>query len=87
MFRKLAIAVITAWAALLETAADAIAATLPPPAAGGPRLRVVAAGRLCLAAAHRVTASEAGGERRPGAFAFTPEDFRRRRPSSGRAST
>ena len=48
MFRKLAIAVITAWAALLETVADAIAATLPPPAAGSPRLRVVTAGRLCL---------------------------------------
>ena len=48
MFRKLAIAVITAWAAFLETAADAIAATLPPPAAGRPRLRVVATGRLCL---------------------------------------
>ena len=48
MFRKLAIAVITAWAALLETVADAIAATLPPPAADSPRLRVVAPGRLCL---------------------------------------
>ena len=48
MFRKLLIAVITAWAALLETVADAIAATLPPPAAGSPRLRVVATGRLCL---------------------------------------
>ena len=45
MFRKLVIAVITAWAALLETAADAIAATLPPPAADSPRLRVVASGR------------------------------------------
>jgi hypothetical protein len=30
MFRKLVIAVITAWAAILETTADAIAATLPP---------------------------------------------------------
>lgn len=48
MFRKLAIAVITALAALLETVADAIAATLPPPAADSPRLRVVASGRLCL---------------------------------------
>jgi len=48
MFRKLVIAVITAVAAILETAADAIAATLPPPAADGPRLRVVASGRLCL---------------------------------------
>jgi hypothetical protein len=47
MFRKLVIAVITAWAALLETAADAITATLPPPAADSPRLRVVAPGRLC----------------------------------------
>ena len=47
MFRKLAIAVITAWTALLETVADAIAATLPPPAADSPRLRVVASGRLC----------------------------------------
>ena len=48
MFRKLAIAVITAVAAILETVADAIAATLPPPAADSPRLRVVAPGRLCL---------------------------------------
>ena len=48
MFRKLLIAVITAWAAILETVADAIAATLPPPAADGPRLRLVASGRLCL---------------------------------------
>src|SRR5271166_6074488 len=48
MFRKLAIAVITAVAALLETVADAITATLPPPAADSPRLRVVASGRLCL---------------------------------------
>jgi len=48
MFRKLVIAVITAWAALLETVADAIEATLPPPAADSPRLRVVAPGRLCL---------------------------------------
>ena len=48
MFRKLAIAVITALAALLETMADAIVATLPPPAADSPRLRVVASGRLCL---------------------------------------
>ena len=44
MFRKLVIAVITAVAAILEAAADAIAATLPPPAADGPRLRVVASG-------------------------------------------
>ena len=48
MFRKLVIAVITAVAALLETVADAITATLPPPAADSPRLRVVASGRLCL---------------------------------------
>lgn len=48
MFRKLLIAVITACAALLETVADAITATLPPPAADSPRLRVVAPGRLCL---------------------------------------
>jgi hypothetical protein len=48
MFRKLVIAVITAWAALLETVADAIEATLPPPAADSPRLRVVAPVRLCL---------------------------------------
>ena len=47
MFRKLLIAAITAWAAILETVADAIVATLPPPAADGPRLRVVAPGRLC----------------------------------------
>jgi hypothetical protein len=46
MFRKFAIAVIgalNAVAAILETAADAIAATLPPPpAAESPRLRLVA---------------------------------------------
>jgi len=47
MFRKFVIAVITAVAAILETAADAIAATLPPPAADTPRLRLVASGRLC----------------------------------------
>jgi hypothetical protein len=45
MFRKFVIAVITAWAAILETAADAIAATLPPPAANSPRLRLVASGK------------------------------------------
>jgi hypothetical protein len=45
MFRKLVIAVITAVAAILETAADAIAATLPPPAADSPRLRLVASGK------------------------------------------
>ncbi len=48
MFRKLVIAVITAVAAILETVADAIVATLPPPAADSPRLRLVASGRLCL---------------------------------------
>jgi hypothetical protein len=48
MFRKLVIAVITAAAALLETVADAITATLPPPASDSPRLRVVAPRRLCL---------------------------------------
>jgi hypothetical protein len=46
MFRRLVIAFITAVAALLETAADAIAATLPPPTVDSPRLRVVAPGRL-----------------------------------------
>ena len=51
MFRKLAIAVITAVVALLETVADAITATLPPPAADSPRLRVVTPGRLCLGCA------------------------------------
>ena len=45
MFRKMVIAVITAWAAILETTADAIAATLPPPAADSPRPRVAAPGR------------------------------------------
>ena len=45
MFRKFVIAVITAVAAILETAADAIAATLPPPAADSPRLRLVASGK------------------------------------------
>ena len=52
MFRKFAIAVIDvlkAVAAILETAADAIAATLPPaPAAESPRLRLVVSGRLRL---------------------------------------
>ena len=47
MFRKLAIAVITAVVALLETVADAIVATLPPLTADSPRLRVVAPVRLC----------------------------------------
>jgi len=42
MFRKFFIAVITAVAAILETAADAIAATLPRPVADSARLRVVA---------------------------------------------
>jgi hypothetical protein len=46
MFRKLVIAFVTAVAAILETAADAIAATLPPPAADSPRLRVVASGEV-----------------------------------------
>jgi hypothetical protein len=55
MFRKLAIAALTAWASLLETVADAIAATLPPPAADSPRLRVVASGRLCLACTGRAS--------------------------------
>jgi hypothetical protein len=52
MFRKLVVAVLTGWAALLETAAelletvaDAIVATLPPPAADSPRLRVVVSRR------------------------------------------
>ena len=48
MFRIFVIAVITMVAGILETAADAIAATLPPPAADSPRLRVVTSGRLCL---------------------------------------
>ncbi len=87
MFRKLAIAVITAWTALLETVADAIAATLPPPAAGSPRLRVVAARRLCLRLLIVSPPPRLAANAGPGAFAFTPEDFRRRRPSSGRAST
>ncbi len=52
MFRKLAIVVITAVAALLETLADAITATLPPPAADSPRLRVVAPGRLFALSRH-----------------------------------
>ena len=47
MFRSFVIAVIVTMAAVLESVADAIAATLPPPAADGPRLRVVASGRLC----------------------------------------
>ena len=47
MFRKLLISVLTAWAALLETVADAIVATLPPLTADSPRLRVVAPVRLC----------------------------------------
>jgi len=48
MLRIFVIAVITAVAAILETAADAIAATLPAPAPERPRLRVVESGRLCL---------------------------------------
>ena len=48
MFRKFVIAVITAVAAILERAADAIRATQPPPGGDGPRLRLVASGRLCL---------------------------------------
>ena len=48
MFRRFFIAVIITMAAILETAADAIAATLPPPATDRPRLRVVASGRLCV---------------------------------------
>jgi len=47
MFRKLLIAVITAAAALLETVADAITATLPPPTIDSPRLRVAVPRRLC----------------------------------------
>lgn len=47
MFRKLLIAVITAAAALLETVADAITATLPPPTVDSPRLRVAVPRRLC----------------------------------------
>ncbi len=46
MFRSFVIAVIITMAAILETAADAIAATLPPPATDSPRLRLVASGRL-----------------------------------------
>jgi len=42
MFRKLIIAVITVVVAMLETTADTIAATLRPPAAASPRLRLVA---------------------------------------------
>ncbi len=53
MFRIFVIAVITTMAAILETAADAIAATLPPPAADTPRLRVVASGRLWPIAGYR----------------------------------
>ena len=77
MFRKLVIAVITAWAALLETVADAIEATLPPPAADSPRLRVVAPGRLCLrlliVSPPHYCAPAAAGIRSPG---------RRQRPGS-----
>jgi len=49
MFRKFVIAVLTAVAAILQTAADAIAVTPPPPpAAARPRLQVVASGKLRL---------------------------------------
>ncbi len=42
MFRKFVITVLTAQAAILEAAADAIAETLPPPpVADTPRLRLV----------------------------------------------
>ena len=87
MFRKLVIAVITAWAALLETVADAIEATLPPPAADSPRLRVVAPGRLCLPAAHRVTASllRACRGRDPGHRAGASGPAHSRTASRGRA--
>ena len=64
MFRRLVIAVITAWAAILETVADAIVATLPPPAADSPRLRVVAPGKLCL---RLLIVSPAPCQPRPGA--------------------
>jgi len=48
MFRKVVITVITAWAAILETAADAIAVTLPLS-----RRRLRAAGLIW----HRLSAS------------------------------
>jgi hypothetical protein len=68
MFRKLVIAVITAWASILETTADAIAATLPPPAADRPRGAGGRAREAVPAAAHRVTAKAglrpAGSRRR-----------------------
>ena len=64
MFRRLVIAIITAVAALLETAADAITATLPPPTVDSPRLRVVAPGRLCL---RLLTVSPPAWQSRPAA--------------------
>ena len=47
MFRKFVITVLTAQAAILGAAADALAETLPPPppAADTPRLRLVASRR------------------------------------------
>ena len=48
MFRRFVIAFIVTMAAILESAADAIAATLPPPDTDRPRLRVVASGMLCV---------------------------------------
>jgi hypothetical protein len=69
MLRIFVIAVITAMAAILETAADAIAATLPAPApdTDRPRLRVVASGMLCL----RLLIVAAARERRPSALGLT----------------
>ena len=65
MFRKLLISVLTTWAALLETAADAIVATLPPPTADSPRLRVVAPVRLCPQAGIGIGGNRAGIDGRP----------------------
>jgi hypothetical protein len=67
MLRIFVIAVITAMAAILETAADAIAATLPAPAPDRPRLRLVASGSLCL----RLLTVAPARERRPSTLGLT----------------
>ncbi len=60
MFRKFVVAVLTAVAEILQTAADALAAPRPLPAVDSPRLRLVVSGRLRPGAANHVTASVSG---------------------------
>ncbi len=69
MFRKFVITVLTAQAAVLGAAADAIAETLPPsPAADTPRLRLIASRRLRLQPLIRsppLCQTRAPGQKRP----------------------